>query len=589
MDNNPAQIAPRAAPRSDSSQSAPASDLQDMSTTSTSQLPSPDEKTPKSPNVETRPHENRSNVFKIWISELMSILLALLALGGLLGLVIPYHGQKAVPNWPSTITLNTIISILANFLKAGLIYATAEALSQQKWISFRSERQIHHMSLFDRASRGPTGALVLMFHKSTWSAMSILGAALVFLAVAIGPFAQQLLSFKSCQLQSRSAQASIPRLAMYAVNSLNPIESSDTGGPRQDMQASVFAGIYAPQANIIPIACPSGNCSFTEYRTLAYCSKCTDISDQLVYSTTNFTNEEGNSQVQWNYTLPSGTHTMWSNIEPMMPMVSNFTDSYEVVWSAGDSPAPCKEADRSDPFKAWPCQGYGAANCTIKPCVRTYTAEVKEGVATERLRSTASQFYTRPGESVVLAMVDVPCLSQNQRQKLVGCGYSINNTTDMVPYRESLELTAWDDGGNPQDAGYGFEGDATELPGYCNHTAPTQCVYQMSISIRNSVELWLEELLSGSVGRVHSRTDGGVIWSGSNEMKKMYNDSNPSFAYVDSLFKNISDGITANLRQLGNTTAGSLPQNVTDMLFAGNEPAYGMMLENNVCVHLRWL
>ena len=58
---------------------------------------------------------------------------------------------------------------------------------------------------------------------------------------------------------------------------------------------------------------------------------------------------------------------------------------------------------------------------------------------------------------------------------------------------------------------------------------------------------------------------------------KMFIGTNPSFASTDSRFQNISDDITSSLRQMGNNTASSIPQNGTDKLFAGNQPAYGIM------------
>jgi len=198
----------------------------------------------------------------------MSILLATVALGSLLGLAIPYHRQKAVPNWPSSITLNTIISILPTLLRAGHLHANADALSPQKWVSFRSERQIHRISLFDRGTRGPLGALVSILHTSTWSTVSILGGVLMVLAVAIGPFGQQLLSFDRCQLPSRSIEASIPRLAHVLYRLYEPGLVFTNRWTTPGSASFVFAGIYAPQANIIPITCTSGNCSLPKHRAL---------------------------------------------------------------------------------------------------------------------------------------------------------------------------------------------------------------------------------------------------------------------------------------------------------------------------------
>jgi hypothetical protein len=64
----------------------------------------------------------------------------------------------------SGITVNGMISILSNIAKAALLLPTAEALGQLKWSwFFHASRKVDDFEVFEYASRGPWGALVLLW------------------------------------------------------------------------------------------------------------------------------------------------------------------------------------------------------------------------------------------------------------------------------------------------------------------------------------------------------------------------------------------------------------------------------------------
>jgi Protein of unknown function (DUF3176) len=358
------------------------------------------------------------NVFKLWWTEIAALCVAICAFGGIFALIYTYREPKPQPSWPSQITLNTVISILSVILKTGIVVATAEALSQQKWVWFRRERHLIDIPIFDQATRGPWGSLVLLLHPSTWGFMSIFGAVIMVLAVAIGPFAQRLLSVRNCMIPSQTTFAIIPRQATYF-----DFGEYSFGGPYYDrppfsMQSSIYAAIYAPQANTVPIICASGNCSFPEpYHTFAYCSRCKDVSNQLRHTAGN---NSYNTTTESNYTLPSGTHvysrdTGFTSMY-MRSAYQSGNHTYEVVWGDYKQLQNCTASQKSDPASSWQCQGYGATECSIKPCIRTYVAEVRDAKAEERLLHSTTDFdYT--------SVVHVPCLTGQQilLQRLQRC------------------------------------------------------------------------------------------------------------------------------------------------------------------------
>lgn len=60
------------------------------------------------------------NLLVNWWSELAAIAISIAALCAMFGLVYPYRTPRAIPNWPSGITLNAVISILSFILRAGI-------------------------------------------------------------------------------------------------------------------------------------------------------------------------------------------------------------------------------------------------------------------------------------------------------------------------------------------------------------------------------------------------------------------------------------------------------------------------------------
>ena len=74
-----------------------------------------------------------------------------------------------------------------------MLLAVNESISQLKWLWFREPRMLQDMQLFDDASRGPGGAVRLMFR--TRSGLIMLGSLVAVLALVVDPFAQQIVSY----------------------------------------------------------------------------------------------------------------------------------------------------------------------------------------------------------------------------------------------------------------------------------------------------------------------------------------------------------------------------------------------------------
>lgn len=72
--------------------------------------------------------------------------------------------EKTQPDWPYGVTLNSAVSFLTTLLKGFLLVPAAACISQSIWISYTLKAQeLQRMEIYDAASRGPWGALQLLW------------------------------------------------------------------------------------------------------------------------------------------------------------------------------------------------------------------------------------------------------------------------------------------------------------------------------------------------------------------------------------------------------------------------------------------
>jgi hypothetical protein len=85
-------------------------------------------------------------------------------MGAIVGVLIFLRDEK-LPKWPLGLTLNSYISILSKIAGAALLLPTTEALGQLKWGWFQKPRKMVDFEIFDEASRGPWGSLMLILRS----------------------------------------------------------------------------------------------------------------------------------------------------------------------------------------------------------------------------------------------------------------------------------------------------------------------------------------------------------------------------------------------------------------------------------------
>ena len=130
-----------------------------------------------------------------WLLESSAMLVSILAMAAIVGVLLNYQ-NRPLEEWPYHVTINTLVSFLNTLAKGAVLLVSAQAISQLKWMWFHQSktRALYEVQIFDDASRGPLGALQLLFQAPRVT-LAALGASIIIFTFAMDPFTQQILSF----------------------------------------------------------------------------------------------------------------------------------------------------------------------------------------------------------------------------------------------------------------------------------------------------------------------------------------------------------------------------------------------------------
>ena len=366
---------------------------------------------PPSTAQEYRPH------ISSWIWELLSFIVSFVCIGGILVILAKYD-QKPLPNlgW---LTINGIIGTLAGVAKAALILPISESISQLKWLRFwdhEHPKPVSDFQLYDSASRGPWGSLCLLVCKRPrMMQLASLGAVLTVLALAMETFLQLIPIYPTRMVPLAGHPTSIGIMKDYndiVYNSLASTARTAPSGAKGAFYSALF-GTSNDAWNMQPV-CPTGNCTWAPYSSLAVCSSCTNLTS-LINKKVIITNQYNSTELNQygskgnfkmrpmaTYSLVGAPFTSVSTLENGLDL-RQFTGSSIVTYniSAGET----ELTDWSLAYKAYQNMSIVQATpmfwapgkfdrvevtpqafeCLLYFCVNTYSASVKSGKLTETI------------------------------------------------------------------------------------------------------------------------------------------------------------------------------------------------------------
>lgn len=374
----------------------------------------------------------RKQVEDTWLLQTLAIVFSILSIGAI-AVLLAHYDNKSIFDW-NGVTLNAVVAVFAAITKALLAFAISDCLGQSKWIWFSwQQRPLKDLDLIDNASRGPLGSLKLLRRPVGRSFISF-GTIVVILSVAIDPFVQLTVGKRNALVYENYASTQIVRaqryskgvytpligqlgniemmpVTQYLMDVLTSLTVNGTDGNTYykttadadfGMKSAVQYGISQPDALVTQQTnqtCPSANCTWAAFQSLAVCSACTDLTDQLHRGVSDqaapldlFLGSSGsyassNTEPNTEYRLPNGlrlnnqedkSSTTWMTGygTGKESQSMSFSSKSTLIWSM----AMIKV---QDPQAKWPSSPVTALECGLWYCVNEYSPLVEKGILIE--------------------------------------------------------------------------------------------------------------------------------------------------------------------------------------------------------------
>ncbi|KAK8073609.1 hypothetical protein PG994_004508 [Apiospora phragmitis] len=169
--------------------------------------------------------------------------------------------------WTSPIGINALFSILITVSKAAIAPSGS-------------------LSALDDASKGPWGALLFLNPSNVklWPLLATVGAILILVAMAVGPFAQQTVVIRTERVGEQKSGSSIHVSSGFDTGDpseaeLDPSKAFEPPITGNKPQRAFLNGVFDLGSNF-QFICPSGNCTWSDFISLAIYSICVDVSDK---------------------------------------------------------------------------------------------------------------------------------------------------------------------------------------------------------------------------------------------------------------------------------------------------------------------
>ncbi|KAF2148064.1 hypothetical protein K461DRAFT_298162 [Myriangium duriaei CBS 260.36] len=221
----------------------------------------------------------------LWLMECAATIISVLCFTATIVVLRVYDGHL-LAGWTFYFSINTIVAILAVITKSCFLFAMSAAISQSKWNWFHQRNdRLHLFDLIDQASRGPLGNIKFLLSSPPFHVLT-LGTLITLASFTLDPVFQGLISTQG-SLSAISLPAYVGKTSymdggrgVVAVTLAHAQNVPDFG-----IQAATYHGLQSNEslevAQEITFSCSTGNCTWPVFASLAVCSECFDVSDQL--------------------------------------------------------------------------------------------------------------------------------------------------------------------------------------------------------------------------------------------------------------------------------------------------------------------
>ena len=367
--------------------------------------------------------------------------------------------------------------------------------------------------------------------------VSSLGALITVLALAINPFTQQVATYQLERVPSSQ-------------NSTLPVRFSYPNDIVPSFKAAVYNGLFGSGHNAVAPYCPSGNCTWAPYQTLAVCSQCVNVAGLIEYTRSDHQVQSCNLNVE-------DSSCSWSLPNGLAP-----NDSSVVLNTSGTLP-PMMLENVGQSLVNFSMLGYDKLNnpvateCSLYWCVNTYTAIVNDSVFTERL---SGSWYNATS---TLPLANIP--SQDNLYNSMDTGFGVLELYNITPPT----------GGGKAQPNVNLSIDEMEFDSL-------EIVWLEDYLVSNTLGLsaWLAPLLSGNVTENVGRSTDvmDLFYEGyAGTSAFLFLISTVTISVVQDTFDQLAQSLTTWIRTSQNSS-----------LDLGMGKAVGVTWKNETVVNVRW-
>ncbi|KAI0447474.1 hypothetical protein F4803DRAFT_546361 [Xylaria telfairii] len=368
-----------------------------------------------------------------WAWEYAALALSAGAVTALVTLL-AYINNSPLSHWTLLISPTTAISILAAVARASLGFAISSCLGQAKWNWFRKRSDaILAFDRFDDASRGPWGSFWLIIWVRAYHSVAI-GAAVTIILLAFEPFFQAILSFDGSIASSEPALAARigrsevfdagtyftyhdPVTTMMLPSNETIVLDGYTSRPDLGMVSALNSGFYnisGVKTQTASFACPTANCTWSPFTTLAICTTCNIVTDHLkrkkkegenlgglpYHGAGLYTNWTINSlpdlnltNISWEKAVIGGSNLLQSQLLAATRLSNlQHTISFKNLTNMITTVQILKAAEGYIEGDAiWDDTSVTATECALYFCVNAYKSSVKQGELEEEIIASWSE------------------------------------------------------------------------------------------------------------------------------------------------------------------------------------------------------
>ncbi|KAK7959248.1 uncharacterized protein PG986_004102 [Apiospora aurea] len=227
-----------------------------------------------------KPRALKGRLPRLWMWELMASAFSLICIAVVVVVLLNEDGKR-LSGWALVISPNAVISFITTLAKSSCLLVLTEVIGQLRWVHFATApRRLSDIQLFDAGSRGPWGALQLMFRMKTAALLASSASLLTIAALVIDPFAQLVFSFPTQATPTTHQVASIRLAQVYDANTSVTANHGPSYPVAQNAPFQLQSAVISAAFGVTPrfdLTCSSSNCTFPPVSTLGICSTCQDV------------------------------------------------------------------------------------------------------------------------------------------------------------------------------------------------------------------------------------------------------------------------------------------------------------------------